>query len=556
MKSQIFKLIAFIALLTIGGFSSTAQNNGSALSSINNPVSSSTAFTIDKNIISFAVDKLVDKIIYEHAPYPNYGGFPEAWSPHEWSITLIMAEGTDVTSLAPIITLSPCATITSKHANVQDFSQQVVYTVICDDGSTVTYSFLAYVQNNTRAQGWITIYCSPINGGYTSPSGTSFHDDTYLFCCTAYPNSSYSFGYWSGNAAGTNNVFCGFLNLNYGTWITANFVSNMQYTVTVQSEDTNKGTVSGGGTVPYGGSVSVSASAKSGYIFEGWYLNGSKISSSASFSYQPSATCTIIAKFTAAPVISGYSTICSGSSKSFSASNWVQGDYYWDKNSNLSLSSPTTNSTVTVSPASSSSKGLGYVYVKNSGGTILATYILWIGPPEILSISGQTYVMLDNAYGLSYYAQNVSGSPTSYDWRLNNSTNYVSNYGYYSIIYYTYEGSFSVSSRGTNSCGDGAWVYLQPITIYSYSPSPAFPNPASDVLNIEVGQTDAAKANGKDYTYDVRLYDEQGNLLRQTTTKSGTVQFNVSNLPVGIYFLHTYDGVNSKPEIQQILVDH
>ena len=126
MKQQTIKLVALIALLTAGKFSSSAQNNdGSSLSLTNNPVQSSTVFAIDKNIISFEVANLVDKIIYEYAPSPNYGGIPEAWSPHEWSITLIMAEGTDITSLTPVITLAPGATITSKHDRVQDFSKQV-----------------------------------------------------------------------------------------------------------------------------------------------------------------------------------------------------------------------------------------------------------------------------------------------------------------------------------------------------------------------------------------------------------------------------------------------
>ena len=116
MKSKIFTIVALIALLTAGGFSSSAQNEGSALSSTNDPVSSSTAFAIDKNMIAFEVANLVDKIIYEYASHPNYGGVPEAWSPHYWSIHLIMAEGTDVTALSPIITLAPGATLTSNHA--------------------------------------------------------------------------------------------------------------------------------------------------------------------------------------------------------------------------------------------------------------------------------------------------------------------------------------------------------------------------------------------------------------------------------------------------------
>ena len=97
MKTQILKLVALIVLLTAGGFASSAQNNGSALFSANHPASSSTAFAIDKNIISVEISNLVDIHIIEYAPYPNYGGFPEGWSPHYWTIHFIMAEGTDVT---------------------------------------------------------------------------------------------------------------------------------------------------------------------------------------------------------------------------------------------------------------------------------------------------------------------------------------------------------------------------------------------------------------------------------------------------------------------------
>jgi hypothetical protein len=57
-------------------------------------------------------------------------------------------------------------------------------------------------------------------------------------------------------------------------------------------------------------------------------------------------------------------------------------------------------------------------------------------------------------------------------------------------------------------------------------------------------------------TYDIRLYDGMGNLLRNSQTKGGTIQFNVSALPDGIYYLHIYDGVNVKPEMQQIVVEH
>ena len=69
-------------------------------------------------------------------------------------------------------------------------------------------------------------------------------------------------------------------------------------------------------------------------------------------------------------------------------------------------------------------------------------------------------------------------------------------------------------------------------------------------------QTTNTKPLDSDPICDVRLYDGQGNLLRQQKTKGGTVQFNVANLPDGIYYLHVYDVINGKPEMLQIMVEH
>ena len=75
--------------------------------------------------------------------------------------------------------------------------------------------------------------------------------------------------------------------------------------------------------------------------------------------------------------ITGPNLICSGSSQTFSASNWQSG-FYWDKSSNLNLSSPTTNSTVTVS---ANGTGAAYLYVKNSNGATIATHHVLVGVP-------------------------------------------------------------------------------------------------------------------------------------------------------------------------------
>jgi len=106
----------------------------------------------------------------------------------------------------------------------------------------------------------------------------------------------------------------------------------------------------------------------------------------------------------------------------------------------------------------------------------------------------------------------------------------------------------------------------------SYSPVNVYPNPVSNLLNIEIDNEavnlvqsmNKAFYDGKLFkttstsipAYDIHLYDWQGNLLGQQKIKDGSAQFNVANLPIGIYYLHVYDGINDNPEIKQIVVEH
>jgi hypothetical protein len=124
-----------------------------------------------------------------------------------------------------------------------------------------------------------------------------------------------------------------------------------------------------------------------------------------------------------------------------------------------------------------------------------------------------------------------------------------------------------IEVRYYSECGPGAW---KSITIdynkaySSRSVASAYPHPASDILNIEfdrealaqVQALSSAKPVSREAVFDIRLYDGQGNLLRQQETEGSKVQFNVSSLPNGIYYLHIYDGSGEKPQINQIIVNH
>ena len=123
-----------------------------------NPGKKSSSFRIDDNIISFAVPYLVGTWVNEYPPEPGWGS-PEGYSPHMYTVTLVMAKGTDVTKLAPVVTLVPGATITliegSQYPSTQvdytgtaevgmyNFMHQIDFIVRAPSGSIVIYKFLA-----------------------------------------------------------------------------------------------------------------------------------------------------------------------------------------------------------------------------------------------------------------------------------------------------------------------------------------------------------------------------------------------------------------------------
>ena len=70
------------------------------------------------------------------------------------------------------------------------------------------------------------------------------------------------------------------------------FCSSTNYTVTTSSNPVAGGTTTGGGTYTSGASVTVTATANTGYTFSNWTENGNTVSSSSSYSLPPwSASC-------------------------------------------------------------------------------------------------------------------------------------------------------------------------------------------------------------------------------------------------------------------------
>jgi len=252
------------------------------------------------------------------------------------------------------------------------------------------------------------------------------------------------------------------------------------------------------------------------------------------------------------PEISGSNYLCYGSPQTFSITNWQSGQT-WEKSSNLNISG--SGGSVTVSAASSSFNGTGWVSI-NQGGQELVRKGVWIGGP-IVTISGDAWVPMDYIYKTyNAISQNYFGSAiTSYDWLWQSDpSNPMYNYGYWVNIYFNVEGISKLSLRACNTCGWGPYDYLY-ITAGNPSPSSVYPNPVSDMLNIDVSKNANSQSAG--VIYDILLYNEMGMQLRKTNSNGkAIVQFDVSNLPNGIYYVHIFDGVKSTPEIHKIIVQH
>jgi len=89
------------------------------------------------------------------------------------TVTLAVEPGTDVSALAPVLTVSPRATVTPENGSVQDLSQPVEYTVTGPDGASRTWTVQA------KEMG------SPVlPGKYADPNIAQFGDTFYLYATT------------------------------------------------------------------------------------------------------------------------------------------------------------------------------------------------------------------------------------------------------------------------------------------------------------------------------------------------------------------------------------
>jgi len=257
---------------------------------------------------------------------------------------------------------SPTAGGTTSGGGTYTFSQSVTVTANANsgfsfvnwtEGSTVVSTNSSYpftinsnrtlVANFTAIQYTVSTLSNPSIGGTTSGSGTFNSGQSITVIAT--PNSGYSFVNWTegGTIVSTSASYT--FSITSSRSLVANFAL-IQFTVTTNSNPTAGGTTSAGGTFNSGQSVTVTATANSGYNFINWTEGSTVVSTNASYTFTITANRNLVANFaivfytvttssnpTAGGTTSGGATYSSGTSVTVTATpnsgynfvNWTDG---------------------------------------------------------------------------------------------------------------------------------------------------------------------------------------------------------------------------------------
>ena len=140
----------------------------------------------------------------------------------------------------------------------------------------------------------ISLSANPTAGGTVSGAGTFNNGQSVTV--TASANTGWNFTGWSENGTTVST------NANYAFSVTANRTltaefSQIQYTISTSANPITGGSTSGGGTFINSQSVTVTASANTGWNFTGWSENGMTVSTNANYAFSVTANRTLTAEF-------------------------------------------------------------------------------------------------------------------------------------------------------------------------------------------------------------------------------------------------------------------
>jgi hypothetical protein len=160
---------------------------------------------------------------------------------------------------------------------------------------TVTEETSTYVAHFQLQSFTIDASVIPSTSGTVTGAGTYNYGQTCTL--TATPNPGYTFLRWTknGTQVSTNS------NYSFTVMESASFVAHFQlnnYVISISSNPSNGGTVSGGGAYHYGDNCTVTATTNYGFNFINWTEDGNTVSNQPSYTFTITSDRNLVANFT------------------------------------------------------------------------------------------------------------------------------------------------------------------------------------------------------------------------------------------------------------------
>jgi len=411
-----------------------------------------------------------------------------------------------------------------------------------------TYTFTAASNRTLRANFVshtvkVTTSSFPTVGGITTGDGNYSTGEPITI--TATPAQGYRFVVWKRGS----NIEWLTANVVFYTY-TANNILDLvahfeilKYNINLSVNPSLGGVVSGGGEYTHNAPVTIVATANPGWIFTGWYENGSKISDNASYTFTAQNNRNIEAQFiqqtyqinlsanpTDGGVVSGGGTKSSGTQVTVQATenpNWVFTN--WTENGTIVSTNKSYTFTATSNRTLVANFGVNLVTVLlasnlSSAGILTGNGAYSLGSQVVVSaVSNDGYKFLN--WTVNGYV--ASTSPT-YIFTVNNSVELVANFERLNFVITT---SANPSNGGTVS-GGGSFPYNTPVTLVA-TPAQGWDfvgweqnglkvsSNASFTFNVVANRNFVARFIQQTYNVDIQANPSEGGVL----TGGGSVTF-------------------------------
>lgn len=220
----------------------------------------------------------------------------------------------------------------------------------------------------------ITTSSNPVAGSTTTGDGTFSLADNVTVSST--PNAGYTFVYWAeaGIPVSTN------ANYSFQVLRSRNLVANLvpdttHYQVVVSANPAVGGAAMGGGSYLAAATVTVTATANTGYAFTNWTENGNVVSTSATYSFPIIANRNLVANFVAV----NYSVVLSALP---TAGGTVSGAGSYQEGSSVTVTATPNTNYIFVNWTESGtivSTNPAYTFTITGNRTLVANFQLFIG---------------------------------------------------------------------------------------------------------------------------------------------------------------------------------